>query len=153
MGETNKLEAAAPFFKDSPAIEIRSLSVAFFGLSPSKNVGQGFLVSSRSDAHPPETPLKTEREGGRRIWAMEKGREGKAGMVYFGVTMGKCFYCMLLASPAWLQSAISLRRFRAPRSEILRAEVQLYPNEVSWLTRAAKQVELPNLAWGIMHHC
>ena len=54
------------------------------------------------------------------------------GMGYYGggVTMGKCFYCMLLAPPprrALLphyggRSAIFLRRFRAsrPRPEMLR---------------------------------
>ena len=48
--------------------------------------------------------------------------EGRDGMVYGGVTMGKCFYCMLLAplhSPRPPSSAIFLRRFRASRSEIL----------------------------------
>ena len=62
-----------------------------------------------------------------------EGRDGY-GMVYGGVTMGKCFYCMLLAPPCRgalrsPRSAIFLRRFRASRSEAYSA-VHIYSEEV-----------------------
>ena len=131
---------------------------------------QGFIPGGDRDRLPrvalqrsPTRNPSQDWEGPRKEDMGDGGRGGRDGMVYGGVTMGKCFYCMLLGcllpppitrrARVALRSAIFLRRFRASRSGILRGAFLSRGgcDERRW-PEAARKRESRNLSEKVIHH-